>query len=315
MYDDDVTIDDVLMQYESRLGELHTGIAQLRLPNALTAAIFVVAIGMFLVFGLYAIRAQVSYLWPCLSFSTAAFSARRLQRHRRSRSRMWRLKRFYDRAVNRLKGHWACSGMTGEEFRDPGHAYATDLHVIGEGSLFELLCTARTSIGRRGLANYLLAAPALDETLSRQEAVRELRDAVNLRERIATLGEFEFLEAHQDTFEEWLNSPTFSFPRPLRMIVAATSALLVGFVAAGLLGLSSWTSVAIWISPLVAFHAGIGLFFRSRVNRMCEWLRPLSSETHVLREGLHLLEREHLPNATPRGLRSASDGAIQCVTM
>src|ERR1035438_4775656 len=144
--------------------------------------------------------------------------------------RMWRLKRFYDRAVQRVKGNWAGSGVTGEEFSDPGHVYATDLHVFGEGSLFELLCTVRTSIGRRGLANYLLQAPDLEETLLRQEAVHELRGRTELRESIATLGEFEFQESQQDTFEEWLGSSRLSVARLLRVMLTVTSGLLVGMV-------------------------------------------------------------------------------------
>ena len=302
MYDDHVTIHDVLIQYEGRLGELHAGIAQLRLPYVLTAIVLTVAIGLFAILSYYAIRTQVSYLWPSLPALIAALSARRFQQYGQARSRIWRLSRFYDRAVQRVKGHWARSGLTGEEFSDPDHVYAADLHIFGEGSLFEMLCIARTTIGQRGLANYLLEAPMLAETISRQEAVRELRGRVDLREETATLGEFEFLESRQGTFEEWLDSQNLSFARPMPVIAAVTSALLAGILLAGLIGLVPWINVAVWISPLIAFHAGVGLFFVSRVNRMLGWLRPLSFETRVLREGLQLLEREQFRSAKLRQL-------------
>jgi MutS domain V len=287
-----VTVHDVLAQYEGRLLELQTAIAQFRLPHAVAASILTIAIGLSLALGLYAIRGQVSFLWTSLPILIAAASARRLQLARQSESRMWRLKRFHDRAIQRVKGNWPRSGIAGEEFSDAAHVYTTDLHVFGEGSLFELLCIARTSIGRRGLANYLLDAPVLEETLQRQEAVRELRGRVDLREKVATLGEFEFLESRDDTFEEWLNSPRLSVARFLPVIAAVTAALLAAIVLAGLLGVIPWIKVAIWISPLLVFHAGVGLFFRSRVNGMADWLRPVSMETRVLREGIHLLEGE-----------------------
>jgi hypothetical protein len=229
-------------------------------------------------------------------------SARRLKRNREMEFRMWRLKRFYDRAVQRVKGNWARSGSTGEEFSDPGHVYATDLHVFGEGSLFELLCTVRTSIGRRGLANYLLKPPVVEETLLRQEAVRELQGGTNIRESIATLGEFEFQESQQDTFEEWLSSSRLSVARLPRVTLAITSGLLAGIVLAGLLGMVSWTNVAIWTCPLIAFHAGVGLWFRNRVNGMLSWLRPVSLETRVLREGLQLMEATQFRSAKLRQL-------------
>ncbi len=276
--------------------------AQLRWPHAFAAATLTTAIGLFLALSIYAIRGQMSFLWPPLPIPVAAISASRLRQARQTKSRLWRLKHFYDRAVQRVNGNLLRSGFTGEEFRDPNHVYATDLNVLGEGSLFELLCIARTSIGRRGLAKYLLETPGLEETLLRQEAVRELRERTNLRERIATLGEFEFLESHHDTFDHWLNSPRLSFARPMPFIAAVTSALLAAIVVAGLLGLLPWSNVAIWISPLIAFHAAVGLLFRSRVNQMCERLRPVAIETGVLREALHLLESEEFRSAKLRQL-------------
>jgi len=292
-----VTLHDVAVQYETRIVELQAGLAQLRLPHALTAGILTIAVALFLALGLYAVRGQMSFLWPSLPIPVAAASARRLRQSRQSESRMWRLKRFYDRALQRVKGNWARSGVTGDEFRPTDHVYATDLHLFGEGSLFELLCIARTSIGQRGLAQYLLKAPALEETLLRQEAVRELRGKVELRERIATLGEFEFLESRSHTFEEWLNCPRLSFPRALPTLAAVSSALLAAMIFIGFTSAIPWPVIAIWASPLVAFHVGAGRFYRSRVNRMLAQVRPLCTETGVLREGLRLLERDQFQSA------------------
>jgi hypothetical protein len=285
-----MSVHDVLIQYENRLSDLHLSIVQLRLPHALTAAIFAIAIGLFLVLSLYAIRMQLSYFLPSLPALIAAVSAWRLQHYRQTKYRIWRLNRFYERSVQRVKGNWVGSGVTGEEFSQHDHVYAADLHVFGEGSLFELLCTARTSIGQRGLAKYLLEPPALEVTRVRQDAVRELRGRMDIRERIATLGEFGFFESKWNTFEEWLETPQFSFARPLPVLALISSGLLAVILLAGLTAIVPWSTAAIWMSPLIAFHAAAGLFFRRRVNQMCEWVRPVSVETRVLREGLILLE-------------------------
>ncbi len=287
-----MTIQDVIVQYEGRIRELQTSAAQVRIPDALAACALTAALALLLALSLYAIRGQMSFLWPSLPIPIAAASARRLRQTRQSKSRMWRLKRFYERAVQRVNGKWAHSGIAGEEFSEPDHVYSADLNVIGEGSLFEMLCIARTSIGRRGLANYLLHTPPIEEAILRQEAVRELRGRTDLRERVATLGEFEFLESREATFDEWLNAPRLSFPSPLPVIAAVTSTLLAGIVIAGLLALAPWHSVAVWIFSLLAFHAAVGLIFRGRVNRMAERLRPVSIETRILAEGLQLLEQE-----------------------
>ena len=287
-----MTIQQVVLQYETRIIELHLALAQFRWHHALYAALLTIALLLFFALGVYAIRAQLSLVWLPVSGAMAAALALRLRQMGRSKSRAWRLSRFYERALQRVKGEWAGCGITGEEFIDPNHVYAGDLNILGEGSLFELLCIARSSLGRRGLADYLLETPALEETLARQDAVRELCERTDLREEIATLGEFDFEESHPEIFDDWLNSPEFAFFRPLPMIAATTSALLAGIVAAGLLGILPWAIVAISISPLVAFHAAAGFVFRNRVNHMADSLRPLLFETRVLRDGLRLLETE-----------------------
>jgi hypothetical protein len=287
-----VTFPDVLIQYESRLREVQAGFAQARLHNNIVAMVLAVAIALFLMLGVLAIRQQVSFWLPSVSIPLAALSARRYRRARESRFGMWRLKSFYERALQRIQGNWVGTGATGEEFADPGHVYATDLNIVGGGSLFELLCTVRTSIGQQGLAGYLLEAPSSEETLLRQEAVRELCERADLRERIASLGDFDFLESKWSTFEDWLKLPPLSSSKYFRVLAAVTSAVLAGILLAGLMGLIPWIRVALWVSPLVAFHAIAGLRFRHRVNEMHEWVRPVSAETQLLREGLRLVEGE-----------------------
>jgi hypothetical protein len=299
-----VTVQEILLQYETRLAELETAISQLNRPWALAVGLLAIALGLLIALSLYAFRGQVSFLWAVLPIAFAAASLRRLSRLRQAESRLWRLKRFYDRACQRMRGHWAGSGYRGDEYADPGHVYAADLNVLGEGSLFELLCVCRTSIGRRGLANYLLQAPDLCESIRRQEAVRELRARWDLREKVATLGEFGFLESQPATFDDWLDAPRLSFSPWLPAMAAVTSALAAGLLIAGLLSVVPWASVVVWISPLLAFHAAAGLFFRRRINQMAEWLRPVAFETRVLREGLQLLESEKFQLAK---LRQISD--------
>ena len=63
---------------------------------------------------------------------------------------------FYKRALDRVDGRWAGTGETGLRFLDEHHLYAQDLDLFGDGSLFQLLSCARTGIGERTLAGWLL---------------------------------------------------------------------------------------------------------------------------------------------------------------
>jgi hypothetical protein len=296
-YDDGVGAPEVLIQYEDRLEQLQASLAQVRMQHLAAAAVLLIAAAMFLVLGVYALKRRVPLWLPALPIPIATAAARHYRRLGLAGSRIRRLQRFYRRASQRVKGLWAGEGFTGDEFDDADHLYARGLGIFGQGSLFELLCIARTAIGRRGLAAYLLEAPTLDETLARQEAVRELRNRTELREEVALLGEFEFSESKWETFTEWVNSPPVPFSKPLSVAVAITSALVLGIVLAAAAGLPHWNRAATWILPLVLFHSAAGLICRDRVKRMMESIRSASVEIRVLREGLQLLEAQRFQSA------------------
>lgn len=308
-----MTVLDVLIQYQSKLNEMQTSVVNARFQLNAAGIGLAASASVFLILGFYAFRQQVSIWWPSLPIPFVALAGRRYQRVRESRYRMSRLMTYYERGIQRLQGNWVGTGATGEEFSRPDHVYAADLNVFGKGSLFELVCIARTSIGQRGLATYLSESAALPEILLRQEAVRELQGRADLRERVASLGKFDLQESRSETFEAWLHSPTLSYARHLRPLTALTSVLLAGVVLAGLIGLIPWINVSICITPLVIFHSAVGLIFRTQVNKIHEWARLVSIETEVLREGLRLLEREEFESGKLRQLTDSVQRASEAV--
>jgi hypothetical protein len=148
----------------------------------------------------------------------------------------------------------------------------------------------------------LLKAPAVDEILARQEAVRELAGRTDLREAVQLLGEFEFSESKWETFVEWLNSPPVPFPKSVRVAATVSSTVLAGIVLAGLFGLLPWLKVSIWISPLLLFHAAVGIVWRVRVNEIVNSTGSVATEIRVLRDGLALLGEQRFHSAKLRQL-------------
>lgn len=309
-----MAVHELLVQYEGRMRELQAALEHVRFQGSWATVIMAGALALFLMLSVLAIRRHVSFVWLSFPIPFAASSARRLRQCRQSRYQMWRLQRFYERAIQRVKGNWAGRGANGDEFDDAEHVYARDLNVFGEGSLFELLCTARTAIGQRGLAEYLLKAPTREETLLRQEAVRELRGRLDLREKLALLGDFEFFESKWKTFVEWLDAPIVSFRKSLRVATLITSVSIAGILfVGGPTGLIPWAWVAVWLTPLVAFHSIVGLVFQSRVRQMLGWLHLVSVETQVLREGLLLLEKQPFQSVKLRQLSDHVRGSSELV--
>jgi hypothetical protein len=64
---------------------------------------------------------------------------------------------YYADRIACLEDRWAGRGDAGARYLLRDHPSALDLDLFGVGSLFELLCTARTGPGRDKLASWLLA--------------------------------------------------------------------------------------------------------------------------------------------------------------
>ncbi len=114
---------------------------------------------------------------------------------------------FYERGLARLEDRWVGTGEPGDRFRDDDHVYANDLDLFGRGSLFELLSLARTRSGEETLARWLTSRASVPEIQARQEAVEELRPALDLREQLALAGADVRAAVQTDRLLEWAESP------------------------------------------------------------------------------------------------------------
>lgn len=140
--------------------------------------------------------------------------------------------------VKRISGTWSTFPDTGEEYADSGHAYATDLDIVGERSLFQFINRTNTYHGRKSLAKALLHSEySVEQIRKRQKAVEELREdyewAAYLEYLFSTIGV-------DDNFPQMLSEVqneerfiTFQFANPLTWLLrivtcaAALSALFL----------------------------------------------------------------------------------------
>ncbi len=109
----------------------------------------------------------------------------------RARLRAALAARFYEQRLACVEDRWTGKGRAGLRFRDENHPFANDLDLFGPGCLFELLCTAQTSLGEEMLAGWLLHPSGVEEIRARQGArgrCAELRSRLDLREDLMILG-------------------------------------------------------------------------------------------------------------------------------
>ena len=162
--------------------------------------------------------------------------------HDRLAARRMRIDRaidLYQRALARLDGNWADPrAENGARFLDPKHPYAADLDLFGPQSLFQLLCTARTTGGEAMLAAWLGAPAAPPEVRARQEAVRELRPRLDLREALWVAGQDVRAAIDPERLSSWGEAPS---RLPWRWLPAPL--LLVALLMAGVT--AAWSAGAV----------------------------------------------------------------------
>jgi hypothetical protein len=220
---------------------------------------------------------------------------------RRASDRARRAVDFYSRGLARLTGKWAGTGVTGVQYLDLDHTYAADLDLFGKGSLFELLCTARTRAGEEALAGWLLA-PATPEVISeRHSAVVELHPRLDLREDLELLGVDVQAGIDPAALSAWGNAPRVFEGRWV-------------FITATVLGVLGTSAVIGWIFfetgllPVLAVLTLDGVFARLVLARVRQVLAAVDQRTHdlvLLSELLRRLEREPLDSPPMRRLAAA----------
>jgi hypothetical protein len=299
----------VLLGYQQRSGELQALLEQLKAQQRNTVAVLILAVATVAAFGLLALKHRMPVWAPPLPLLVALASLRKTSRQG---SRVWnlaRLRRFYVRGVERLEDRWAGEGISGEEFATPDHVFAADLGLFGSGSLFERLCTARTHLGCERLASYLQRPTGLVEILQRQAAVRELAPRADLRERLATLGHYDFEQSHWRTFADWLDSPPVGFASWLRPVLAVSSAVVGVLTVAVMLSPPIWREVLQILLPIAVSNAVAGLWLHKRVRNVLKAATPVTHEISLIREGLELLAAEQFAAPKLAGLRAEAGSA------
>ena len=185
---------------------------------------------------------------------------------------------YHERGLARLDDRWAGSGVSGARFVDEEHPYAGDLDLFGEGSLFERLCTARTSSGETCLASWLLKAAPVPEILARQAAVRELATMLDLREDLALLGDDVRSGVAPESLAAWGLEPRKGVPMVVRVLIGLVAAATV-LVGIGWLA-GAWTLGPFLLMMLI--EGVIALIFAKRASLALADVEERSGELKTL---------------------------------
>jgi len=206
----------------------------------------------------------------------------------RAWQRATRAVEFYEQGLARLEDRWAGNGKSGERFLDTSHPYALDLDLFGNGSLFELLCTAQTSAGQETLAAWLLQPARGSEIEARQRAVAELCPRLDLREEIAQLGADVPEGTDLHGLADWGAAP----PVMLRPGIRVLASVLGGAAVVTLIGWGflHWSGSPFMV--VVFLEVLFAVTFRARVAKVINPVEQRGPDLLLLAGLLNWMERE-----------------------
>ena len=162
---------------------------------------------------------------------------------------------YYRNGLARIGDRWLQLGDTGDRFSNPHHVYAADLDLFGKGSLFQLLSTARTRVGQSTLASWLLSPAPANTILSRQAAVRDLGERIDLHEDLALLGDAARIGVHSKQLIDWAEAPNLLTARWFRGVAPLFALLAVaGGVLWGMRGIAWPFVVVVTVEAAITFR-------------------------------------------------------------
>ena len=277
-------------EYRRRLHALEARIARLDLlaDRISNVRIVLAIVGIAAIWWSAQSTTSPWYAWlvPLTLFVAAVIYHSRV---RRARARTDRAAAHYRVGLARIEDRWSGLGNPGTELEDAHHVYAADLDLFGRGNLFELLSTARTRMGERTLAGWLLSPAPTSMVLQRQQSIAELRDRLDFREDLAVLGETAEVGVRPEELSRWAESAN---QLTQRWILPVALLLPVLLIAAAIF----WNVTAM-ASPFVAIlllELGVVRLLRKRLAEVLSSTEQAFDKLRLLADLTARLEHEPL---------------------
>lgn len=296
---------DPLSFYTRRAQEVQLSAEQINERRGKWLAVSVLLAALTLVLLYRSFTKKTPYWSAIFPLAAVALALRQTQHYRSEVLKLVTLREYYDKGIARLKRDWD-SLDEGNDFVDSAHIYSTDLDLFGRGSLFQLLCSARTHLGRETLASWMKSPASKEEVLARRAAIFELRGRRELLESVAAAGTTSFSNCRQGTFKNWVAEMSSFSPFPawapvLAFLLASILIALPLFYWAGSLGLQNvWVSIGV----VLALELALAGLLQKRVRSVIASVQMPSIELPIICELLRIIERESFSSMRLVGLVS-----------
>lgn len=310
-------VEQARASYGERLHAREAALALLERRDASFSSARVACFVGFLLLVVAGWQLQLSWAWlgvPVLAFVILAMVHERVIA-RRDAAR--RAVAHYREGLDRLAGRWAGNGVTATDYCDAEHPYAADLDLFGVGSLFDLLCRARTRAGEEQLARWLTqhadARVEASAIAARQRSVQALRDELDLREDLAVLGAAARVAVRPAALIDWGRAPArLGAPSRARLAIAGVILPLLAVLGATAWGLGA--GFGPWLLVIAALGSGaVHRALRDTLARIAGPVDRFGAELSVLAAVLARIETASFEDPRLVELRMVLDGPSTAV--
>ena len=199
------------LPYDTRLATATAGYERINARWNRVANLRLVAFVAAVVAGAWGLWGRAPLGFPLAAALLALFVVLAMYHARlgQARARLALLRAMQQEAIARIDRRWADLPDRWSPAVPADHPYATDLDIVGHASLFRLLDTTATRMGRETLARWLLFAADAATATARQGAVAELAPRLDLRQEIELRGRAAANneEADPGPFLAWAEAP------------------------------------------------------------------------------------------------------------
>jgi hypothetical protein len=214
--------------------------------------------------------------------------------------------------LNSIEGDYS-SFANGSEYLDKNHPYSYDLDIFGRSSLFQFINRTISRPGADMLAVWLKAPADHQQILQRQQAIAELKDMADWRQKLMALG-YEYKDAanHPGTVLNWVNSPNnFLGKKTLRILIIFLSLLSIASLALVIMGMPlSLLILVISVNMIVNYkYLKIVTDLHQQVSKSNDMLQSYGEAIKLIENQKFTSERMRFILSQLHGTGSAS-GAI-----
>lgn len=176
---------------------------------------------------------------------------------------------------------------TGAEHLPPHHAYAEDLDLFGNASLYQYINRCTSQQGEQLMAERLLHPSTKDQIQNEQEAINELKNKTDFIQQLQAIGMAKQLTDNtENRVMQWLSSPLKFRAMHWRWLAILFPVFAVAFI---FLYITNVVSVSLFGLIVFVFYV-VAFYISSKISATYDLLSKVSGEIQTLQKILQTIE-------------------------